>query len=62
MKAQIEKSSGELAEFEKVKRVALLEKPLSVEEGELTPTLKVKRRIVEERFGALVVEFAERGK
>lgn len=54
IKQQIEKSSGELAEFEKVKRVALLEKPLSVEEGELTPTLKVKRRVVTEKYGKLL--------
>jgi long-chain acyl-CoA synthetase len=54
IKSQIEKSSGELADFEKVKRVALLEKPLSVEEGELTPTLKVRRRVVTEKYGKLL--------
>ena len=54
IKSQIEKSSGELAEFEKVKRVALLEKPLSVEDGELTPTLKVRRRVVTEKYGKLL--------
>jgi len=54
IKAQIEASSGELAEFEKVKRVGLLEKPLSVDEGELTPTLKVRRKVVTEKYAKLL--------
>ncbi|MBX3293218.1 MAG: long-chain fatty acid--CoA ligase [Acidobacteria bacterium] len=39
-----------LGQFEKVKKFALLEKELSVENGELTPTLKVKRRVIDERY------------
>jgi long-chain acyl-CoA synthetase len=54
IKAQIEEYSGDLAEFEKVKRVALLEKPLSVDDGELTPTLKVRRKVVMEKYGKLL--------
>jgi len=54
IKSQIDKSSTDLADFEKVKRVALLEKPLSADEGELTPTLKVKRKVVVEKYGKLL--------
>lgn len=43
-----------LSSFERVKRIALLEKELSVEGGELTPTLKVKRRIVSEKYHATI--------
>ncbi|MBI9070567.1 MAG: long-chain fatty acid--CoA ligase [Melioribacteraceae bacterium] len=43
-----------LANFEKVRRFTLLDKPFTIEDGELTPTLKVKRKIVEERYGELI--------
>jgi long-chain acyl-CoA synthetase len=39
----------DLAQFEMPKKLLLLPKEFSVETGELTPTLKVRRRIVEER-------------
>ena len=39
-----------LAQFETVKKIALLENELSVEGGELTPTLKVRRRVVDEKY------------
>ncbi len=47
---QIDAATQNLARYEKVKKVALLEKELTVEGGELTPTLKIKRRVVEEKF------------
>lgn len=49
-KRQIEAMTPNLAKYEKVKAFALLENELSVENGELTPTLKVKRRVVDERY------------
>ncbi len=39
-----------LAQFEKIKKIALLPREFSVDSGELTPTLKVKRRVVEEKY------------
>jgi long-chain acyl-CoA synthetase len=48
---EVTKSCEPFASFEKVKRFALLDSPLSIESGELTPSLKVKRRIVEQKFG-----------
>jgi long-chain acyl-CoA synthetase len=50
----IEGCSADLAQFEKIKKVALLATEFSVESGELTPTLKVKRRVVEERYKAVI--------
>jgi long-chain acyl-CoA synthetase len=47
---QIESLTPDLAKYEKVKRVALLENEFTIEGGELTPTLKVKRRVVDEKF------------
>jgi len=48
--------TGDLAQFEKIKKLALLPQELSQEAGELTPTLKVKRRVVEARHKALIDE------
>ncbi|MBA3438388.1 MAG: long-chain fatty acid--CoA ligase [Pyrinomonadaceae bacterium] len=48
--------TAKLADYERVRRVALLPEELSIDSGELTPTLKVKRRIVDERYGALIDE------
>ena len=44
----------DLAQFEMPKRVLLLEHDFTIESGELTPTLKVKRRVVEKRYKELV--------
>ena len=40
----------ELSQFERIKRIALLPSEFSVESGELTPSLKVKRKVVEQRW------------
>ena len=47
---QVEAATQSLARFEKVKKIALFEKELTVEGGELTPTLKIKRRIVDQKY------------
>jgi long-chain acyl-CoA synthetase len=47
---QIAARTQHLAQFEKIKRIALLDDELTVEGGELTPTLKVKRRIVDQKY------------
>ena len=47
---QIAARTKDLAQFEKIKRIALLEKEFTLEGGELTPTLKVKRRVIDQKF------------
>ena len=42
--------SRDLAPFETVRRIALLAEPLSETQGELTPTLKVKRKAVLQKY------------
>ncbi len=53
---QIEAMTPTLAQFEKIKKFALLEHELTVENGELTPTLKVKRRVIDERYRDVIDE------
>lgn len=62
---EIEKYCGSLSNYEKVKKIALLENELTVESGELTPTLKIKRRIVDEKYKDVIDKIysdAEKGK
>lgn len=47
---QIAAMTHGLGSFESVKTFALLENEMTVEGGELTPTLKVKRRVVDEKY------------
>ena len=42
----------DLSQFERIKKIALLPAEFSIESGELTPTLKVKRKVVAERWRA----------
>ncbi len=45
-----EKVNGGLAHFETIKRVTVVPDEWSVEEGELTPSLKLKRRVIAEKY------------
>ena len=45
-----------LADYERVRRVALLPEEFSIDSGEMTPTLKIKRRVVDEKYGQLIEE------
>ena len=47
---QVAATTQGLAQFETVKKIALLENELTVDGGELTPTLKVKRRVVDQKY------------
>ena len=40
----------DLAQFERIKKIALLPREFSIETGELTPKLSVKRRVVEQKY------------
>lgn len=46
--------SKDLASFERVKKIALLQKEFTIESGELTPSLKIKRNVVEQRYKDLI--------
>jgi long-chain acyl-CoA synthetase len=48
--------TAELNDYERVRRVALLPEEFSIDGGEMTPTLKVKRRVIDEKYADLIAE------
>jgi long-chain acyl-CoA synthetase len=50
---ELDRANANYAQVEQVKRFAILHRDLTVEDGELTPTLKVKRAVINERFAEL---------
>ncbi len=52
--ARLQKQTEELARFESIKAIAILPQEFSIQHGELTPTLKVKRRFVMEKYAAQI--------
>jgi long-chain acyl-CoA synthetase len=48
--------TAHLADYERVRRIALLPEEFSIEKGEMTPTLKVKRAVIDQKYGQLIDE------
>jgi long-chain acyl-CoA synthetase len=55
----IEGLNRDLAQYERIKRFAILPREFSIDTGELTPTLKVKRKVVEEKFRDVIAALYE---
>jgi long-chain acyl-CoA synthetase len=51
---EINSIQRDLANYERVRRFTLLEKQFSIEEGELTPTQKIRRKFIEERYSNII--------
>jgi long-chain acyl-CoA synthetase len=51
----------ELSQFERIKRIKLLPREFTIDSGELTPTLKVKRKVVEQQWRAEIEELYREG-
>jgi len=54
IESEIQSLQKDLATYERVRKFVLLDSPLTIENGELTPTLKVKRKVVEEKYSHLI--------
>lgn len=55
-KSEVEKLNQNFGHVEQVKRYKLLTKEWSVDGGELTPTLKLKRKVILEKYKAIIAE------
>ncbi|MDO4191275.1 MAG: long-chain fatty acid--CoA ligase [Bacteroidales bacterium] len=53
---RIEENQKEFASFEKIKRFRLIKKGFSIESGELTSTLKIRRAVIQQNYAALINE------
>ncbi|MCF7824867.1 MAG: long-chain fatty acid--CoA ligase [Candidatus Marinimicrobia bacterium] len=51
---RIDHHSKKLAQYETIKKFRLLAKPFTMDAGEITPTLKLKRKQINEKFKALI--------
>jgi len=54
IQSEVDRANGRYAPPERIRRFALLERELSIESGELTPTLKVRRTVVNERYAEVI--------
>ncbi|MDQ6730160.1 MAG: long-chain fatty acid--CoA ligase [Actinomycetota bacterium] len=50
VQAELDRANEHFAQVEQIKKFTILDRDLSIEDGELTPTLKVKRNIISERY------------
>ena len=48
--AEVRKQTADLASYEQIRRIIVIPREFSVESGELSPSMKIKRRVVEQRF------------
>lgn len=58
-RARIETLQQQFAHYEQIKRFTLLPEPFSMERGELTNTLKLKRSVVAENYKELIEKMYE---
>ena len=54
LKAEIERATPNLASYERIKRIALLDRDFEIEEGEITPSLKVRRAVIEKKYKSVI--------
>ncbi|MBI2967034.1 MAG: long-chain fatty acid--CoA ligase [Bacteroidetes bacterium] len=56
---EINKFNALFGHWEQVKKIELLPKPFSIEAGEMTPTMKLKRKVIHERYKNLIEKIYE---
>ena len=54
---QVEEVNKQLARVQTIKKIKILPRDLTIEDGDLTPTMKVKRKVVNQEFADLIEAF-----
>ncbi|MBF0493486.1 MAG: long-chain fatty acid--CoA ligase, partial [Deltaproteobacteria bacterium] len=57
VKKRIEEKNKQLASYESIKRFSILADDFTIDRGELTPTLKIKRKVVSEKYKGILDSF-----
>ena len=57
IKAVVEGINSQLSHWERIQKFKFIKQPISIETGELTPTMKVRRHVINEKFGHIINEF-----
>ena len=60
MQQLVDETTRWLPPHEKIRQIVLLPRELSMGDGEVSPTLKVRRRVVEEKYRAVIEEMFTR--
>ncbi len=58
---EVAEMTRELSDYERVKKVALIPREFSIDKGEMTPTLKIKRGVIDEKYSELIDEICGAG-
>jgi long-chain acyl-CoA synthetase len=54
LKAEIDRATPNLASYERIKRIAILDRDFEIGEGEITPSLKVRRTVIETKYRSVI--------
>ena len=57
MEKEVNNTQKHLAKYERVRKFLLLPSPFTIEGGEMTPTLKLKRKVIEEKYKSVIDSF-----
>jgi long-chain acyl-CoA synthetase len=56
IQSEVDERQKHFSDYEKIRKFKLLPQAFTIEAGQLTPTMKVKRKVVEEEFKELIEE------
>jgi long-chain acyl-CoA synthetase len=56
IQTEVSELTRELSEYERVRKVYLLPREFSIDKGEITPTLKIKRSVIDEKYAEVIDE------